>query len=187
MPLNLDLFEKYSFDNSNFNEISTLIISSSEDSFSPVQFENLDVPIAMPSAINLVPLTDIESTSLEVAVPCRELVQEIEEEYGLMCTVAAYYPPEGFIGWHTNENVEMYNAICTYSYEGNSYFEYEDQNNKVVRVDDTPGWTTKITKWGKDEPVNHRAVSDDHRITFTFSHKEIEPINRFVTEYLGIT
>lgn len=187
MPLSLDLFEKYIFDNSDFNEIATLVTTVSEDVFTPVQLDNLEVPRAMPSAMNLVPLTDIEHAGLEVAVPCRELIQEIEEEYGLMCTVAAYYPPGGFIGWHTNENVEMYNAICTYSHEGNSFFEYKNNSDNVIRVDDTPGWTVKITRWSRSEPVDHRAASDDHRITFTFSHKDSEPINEFVTEYLGIT
>lgn len=187
MPLALDLFNPYTFNTETFNEISTLIVTSPDDTFSPVQFENLEVPVSMPSSINLVPLTDIESASIAIAIPCRELVQEIEDQYGLITTVAAYYPPEGFIGWHTNENVEMYNAICTYSHTGNSFFEYEDSNGDAVRVHDTPGWTVKVTKWGKDDPVNHRAVSNDDRITFTFSHQQSTPIEQFITEFLGVT
>lgn len=186
MPLSLDLFNPYTFDEDTFNEISTLLVNTPQDIFTPVVFENLKTPASMPSSINLVPLTDIESVSMEIAIACRELVKEVEDRYELLSTVAAYYPPGGFIDWHTNENVEMYNAICTYSHTGNSFFEYINSDEEIIRINDTPGWTVKTTRWRKDYPVRHRAVSNDHRITFTFSHAKVKPVEEFITDFLKI-
>ena len=186
MPSKKDLYRNYSFDVETFNSISESIVNSDVSVFNPLVIDDFGYTTdTLPNSINLVPLTDIEYAGLDIAVSCRELISQIEENYDLLCTVSAYYPPNGFIDWHTNKNVEMYNAICTYSHNGDSFFEYQNGGD-TIRIDDDTGWNVKLTKWSYDTPINHRAVSNTHRITFTFSSKNRTNVDNFIENYLGI-
>ena len=52
----------------------------------------------------------------------------------------SYYPPGGFVGWHTNYDATAYQVLFTWS-DGNGYFRYYDMaKDEVVTIQDVEGW-----------------------------------------------
>lgn len=145
-----------------------------------IQVSSQEVFQAYPKNLKCYILEDYFSIG-EFSNNFREFKDSICEIYNLEVTVAAYYPPGGFIGWHTNENIPWHNAICTYSSTGSSFFEYKVKDN-IIRIDDLQGWSVKYLKWGKETPVWHRAVANDQRITITFSSPDKQNIDKFITD-----
>ena len=91
----------------------------------------------------------------------------------------AVYPPGGFIAWHNNANAAGYNIICTWSENGDGWFDYWDLDKKErVRVPDVPGWQAKMTYFGSyDQPDKicyHAAGTNCYRITVAFVFKEAD-------------
>jgi len=133
-----------------------------------------------PSTINLCNLLDVHSVDIETINFTRNFIKTIEQENSVKCNIFAYYPPGGIIDWHTNENIPHWNAICTFSANGDSFFEYL-KNKQPVRVYDTKGWSVKLIKWTNAEPlVWHRAVSKTDRITVTFSSPNKTDVELFI-------
>jgi hypothetical protein len=68
-----------------------------------------------------------------------------------------YYPPGGFVGWHTNWNAHAYQVLFTWSRTGEGYFRYYDiQKDEVVTIPDVPGWQCRWYYFGKkNEPEHH--------------------------------
>lgn len=82
--------------------------------------------------------------------------------------VFLYYPPGGFVGWHTNQNNSGYQFIFSYSKNGDGYFQYYDQKKKeIVVTKDQPGWRCHYHHFGKDpdEHCWHSAYTNEPRIT----------------------
>ena len=66
-----------------------------------------------------------------------------------------YYPPGGFVGWHTNWNAPAYQILFTWSRTGEGYFRYFD-GKKIVTIEDKPGWQVRWYHFGWiQDPVNH--------------------------------
>ena len=72
-------------------------------------------------------------------------------------SLTSYYPPKGFVGWHTNWNAFGYQIILTWSESGDGYFQYYDmQKEEIVRHDDVKGWQARWYRFGRiDEPEHH--------------------------------
>lgn len=68
-----------------------------------------------------------------------------------------FYPPGGFVGWHTNWNANAYQILFTWSQNGDGYFKYLDnETGKIVTIEDKPGWQCRWYYFGlKDEPNDH--------------------------------
>ena len=84
-----------------------------------------------------------------------------------------YYPKNGYIGWHNNCNCPGQNLLMTYSKGADGYFEYLDlKENKVIRIDDMPGWTAKVGYYGatheRDKIFWHCAKTYEPRITVSY-------------------
>lgn len=84
-----------------------------------------------------------------------------------------YYPPGGFVGWHTNWNANAYQILFTWSETGEGYFKYWDnKENKVVIIPDVAGWQCRWYYFGhKDEPEHHcwhSAYTECDRITLAY-------------------
>lgn len=82
--------------------------------------------------------------------------------------VFLYYPPGGFVGWHTNQNNSGYQFIFTYSEKGDGYFQYYDkQKEEIIVTPDSPGWRCHYHHFGKEEPEHcwHSAYTNEPRIT----------------------
>jgi|TARA_R110000796_G_scaffold115924_4_gene228228 hypothetical protein len=84
----------------------------------------------------------------------------------------SYYPPGGFVGWHTNADATAYQVLFTWS-TGNGYFRYYDKaNDKIVTIQDVAGWQARHYYFGpENEPENHcwhSAYAGDNRITLAY-------------------
>lgn len=88
--------------------------------------------------------------------------------------LVAYYPNNGYIGWHHNGNAPGYNILMSYSTDGNGYFKYYDRdNNKVVYMNDKPGWNLKVGYYPDErkEPERvywHAAATTNPRLSIAF-------------------
>jgi hypothetical protein len=84
-----------------------------------------------------------------------------------------YYPPRGFVGWHTNWNANAYQILFTWSKSGDGYFKYLDsKTGEIVTIQDVPGWQCRHYYFGReDEPDNHcwhAAYAGCDRITLAY-------------------
>jgi hypothetical protein len=167
--------------NERFFYLSDLVLKN-KDSFNILTFNIEKTSDALPCEVNLVNLMSLDCTvDYNLRTKIREFIENLKKDTDLLITVYAYYKPGSFISWHTNENVELYNAICTFSDIGDSYFEYKDQG-KTVSLKDPVGWSVKKTKWGEKEKLWHRAYSNCNRITITLSHANETKIDSFIKE-----
>lgn len=87
-----------------------------------------------------------------------------------------YYPPGGFVGWHTNWNANAYQVLFTWSRTGNGYFKYLDkETGEIVTIQDQPGWQCRHYYFGKkDEPDHHcwhAAYAGCDRITLAYKYE----------------
>lgn len=84
-----------------------------------------------------------------------------------------YYPPGGYVGWHTNADANAYQILFTWS-DGNGFFRYWDNEKKeVVTHKDVKGWQARHYYFGseKDHPSKlcwHSAYSAGQRITLAY-------------------
>ncbi len=92
----------------------------------------------------------------------------------------AYYPKNGYIGWHNNANAPGYNIIITCNPDGDGEFEHYDHNTGMItRYHDKKGWFVKAGYFGSmKEPENlywHCARTRSPRITLSYivPHKSI--------------
>lgn len=84
-----------------------------------------------------------------------------------------YYPPGGFVGWHTNWNANCYQILFTWSKTGNGYFKYYDkQKDEIVTIQDKPGWQCRHYYFGRKEELDHHcwhaAYAGEDRITLAY-------------------
>jgi hypothetical protein len=164
---------------SRFNDISDAVLEN-YSSFNYSDISGVNRGDAFPESIYLCNLIEADGPNQTVLDIARQFRYDIIDQYNLLCTLFVYYPSNnGHINWHTNENFDYYNAICTYSQAGNSFFEYRD-GEETIRVNDDIGWSVKKTKWSKTNVVPHRAISNDNRITITFSSSVESEIDEFI-------
>ena len=82
--------------------------------------------------------------------------------------VFLYYPPGGFVGWHTNQNNSGHQFIFSWSEKGDGYFQYYDKQKKeIIKLPDKAGWQARHFHFGQDEPDHcwHSAYTNVPRIT----------------------
>lgn len=84
-----------------------------------------------------------------------------------------YYPPGGFVGWHTNWNAAAYQILFTWSLTGDGYFLYYDKSvDQIIKVPDNKGWQCRWMYFGaRHEPQHHlwhAAYTKCNRLTFAF-------------------
>ena len=87
--------------------------------------------------------------------------------------LCAYYPPGGYISWHTNWNAPGYNLIFSWSENGDGWFKARDPNTgQIITYNDKPGWQLKAGYFGhlgeRDKICYHAASTNCNRITVSF-------------------
>lgn len=181
-PITSDIFK---IKDPRFFDLSQTVINFKHD----IQFLEQETAVhklnSIPKRFLLADIIDVDCVSKKLLDYCRKFREEICNEFDFETGLMVYYPEEGFIDWHTNENVPYYTAICTYSHNGSSFFEYIDKDNNTVRIQDPLGWSVKFTKWSSEKPIWHRAVSQTDRITIAFIAPEKEKIRLFIDNIKG--
>jgi len=89
--------------------------------------------------------------------------------------LCCYYPDDGYITWHNNQNASGHNVIFSYSEKGTGSFSYLDPiTQEIVEMKDPVAeWTCKVGYFGKytepDKVFWHKAESGgSKRITVAF-------------------
>ena len=82
----------------------------------------------------------------------------------------SYYPPGGFVGWHTNFDANAYQVLFTWSETGEGFFEYYDKkNDEIIKIPDVAGWQCRHYYFGagheEDLHCWHAAYAGCQRIT----------------------
>jgi len=85
----------------------------------------------------------------------------------------SYYPPGGFVGWHTNYDANAYQVLFTWSETGEGFFEYYDKKtDEIVKIQDVPGWQCRHYYFGagheEDLHCWHAAYAGCQRITLAY-------------------
>lgn len=85
----------------------------------------------------------------------------------------SYYPPGGFVGWHTNYDANAYQILFTWSETGDGYFRYYDkQKDEIVTIQDVAGWQCRHFYFGagheEDLHCWHSAYAGCQRITLAY-------------------
>jgi len=86
----------------------------------------------------------------------------------------SYYPPGGYVGWHTNYDASAYQVLFTWSENGDGYFRYYDkERDEIVTIEDVPGWQCRHYYFGaeneKDLHCWHSAYNGSgQRITLAY-------------------
>jgi len=79
-----------------------------------------------------------------------------------------YYPPGGFMNWHTNSSHEGYRIYATYCKESNkSFFRYAI-DGKIYTEWEQAGWNCRLFEVRKDKLYWHCVWSDTDRYSFGF-------------------
>jgi hypothetical protein len=107
---------------------------------------------------------------------CDELDRELIMYFGAKNNaLRAYYPKDGYIGWHHNGNAPGNNIILTFNPEGDGEFLHYDHINDVVRCHkDLKGkWFAKVGYFGDcykepDKVYWHAARTQSPRITLSY-------------------
>lgn len=114
-------------------------------------------------------ITELLKLSAETTA---ELNQFIVSKRNALC---AYYPKDGFIGWHNNQNAPNHNILFSYSETGTGWFEWLDleKDEFVVMPDEKGVWTCKVGYYGRYSEGNqvcwHKAESNGgRRMTIAF-------------------
>jgi len=114
------------------------------------------------------PLTENIKTQIQSLINTNK---KIEAQTG-----AFWYPDNGYMSWHTNENHTGFRIYCAYSFkEKSSYFKYRDPETKeIVTCWDDFGWNVRVFKVGRTpkDRLWHCVHSDTDRISIGFSVEE---------------
>jgi len=90
--------------------------------------------------------------------------------------LTSFYPPGGFVSWHTNWDAHCYQLLFTWSETGAGHFSYYDKKtDTVVKIKDKKGWQCRHYYFGRlDEPDHHcwhAAHTECERFTLAFKFK----------------
>lgn len=84
----------------------------------------------------------------------------------------SYYPPGGFVGWHTNYDANAYQVLFTWSKDGNGFFRYRDKDGSIVTEQDVPGWQARHYYFGAEHEIEdhcwHSAYAGGERLTLAY-------------------
>jgi hypothetical protein len=137
--------------------------------------ENWETHSGFPEQHFSQPISRMATVNPEKFLNLKNKVREdFTTEIGAMhAALSNYYPPGGFVGWHTNWNANCYQILFTWSKTGNGYFKYYDkQKDEIVTIQDVPGWQCRHFYFGrKDEPDHHcwhAAYAGEPRITLAY-------------------
>lgn len=98
--------------------------------------------------------------------------------------LAAVYPANGYMSWHTNADAPGYNVLLTWSEKGNGFFRYQDPVTKeIITMQDKSGWNCKVGYFGKhaetDKLFWHCCGTAELRITVAWIFPTVEASLKF--------
>jgi hypothetical protein len=95
------------------------------------------------------------------------LLQEIYPTYNIINSGLFYYPPTGYMGWHTNSEKPCKRVYIVYS-DGKSFFRYKDAQDNIVTDWDKKGVDIKEFDIPEDDKLWHCIYSEGNRVSIGF-------------------
>jgi len=97
-----------------------------------------------------------------------------------------WYPPGGYMGWHTNSNApgwRMYVTCC--DAPGKSFFRYRDPKSREIVTSYDRLWTVRLFKVSSDDLMWHSIYSDTNRYSFGYRIVERPSLSHRIGNKLG--
>ena len=112
------------------------------------------------------------------------IMQRLYPDMFVWCSGYFYYPPTGFMGWHTNHNDPCDRVYITYASESNkSFFRYYDNGELITDYDDK-GITIRRFKVTGERPYFWHCVgSECDRISIGFTFR---PITKYLERPMAL-
>lgn len=95
------------------------------------------------------------------------LLKEIYPNYNIINSGFFYYPPTGYMGWHTNSEKPCKRVYIVYS-DNKSFFRYKNKQGDIVTVWDKKGVDIKEFDIPKNNKLWHCIYSEGNRVSIGF-------------------
>lgn len=83
-----------------------------------------------------------------------------------------FYPDEGFMSWHTNNDAPGIRAYFTYSWEEGNIFRYRHPvTGEIIDSEDKVGWNLRAFHIDPKTPLWHCVIANTKRLSFGFNCK----------------
>jgi len=85
-----------------------------------------------------------------------------------------FYPEDGFIGWHTNEDAPGHTLLFTWSETGDGFYRFKDKDSGEIKtLPDKPGWVCRTGTYGDGTDLFgrlqwHCALTNEPRWSIAF-------------------
>lgn len=98
----------------------------------------------------------------------RELIGGVSD-VELLVSGQLWYPPGGYMGWHTNSRVPGWRLYVTYVEEPRrSFFRYRDPETGDVVTSWDDGWDLRAFRVDAERPLWHAVYSETNRFSFGY-------------------
>ena len=87
-------------------------------------------------------------------------------ELTVACSGHLWYPPGGYMGWHTNSRAPGWRMYISYAEEpGKSFFRYRDPVTHDIVTSWDDRWNIRLFEIRADTPLWHAVYSETHRFS----------------------
>ena len=177
----------------NLNEIFVARMGGKHDKLSATSEEYLEIVLADekfkgPPLTSL--MTDISKNPRIQSKKWQDLAKDIANDFtkelGMQQNaLLAYYPKDGWIGWHDNHDADGYTVLFNWSEGGDAFYRYRDwETGKIHTINDKPGWTCKTGWYGPGEKSTwHCAMTNEPRWSIAFYARN-ENMRDIIVDYI---
>ena len=122
--------------------------------------------------VNVAETSNLYSFSSKITNNLLHILKEVYSNNSVFSSGRFYYPPTGYMGWHTNYEMPEERVYITYASEQNkSFFKYLE-GDKVITDYDDKGLTVRRFSVSSERPYFwHCAGSNCHRFSFGYRLK----------------
>jgi len=125
----------------------------------------------------------------------REIFEDVSfnfpRELGLdwndgMNALCFFYPEDGFVGWHTNEDAPGHTLLFTWSETGDGFYRFKDKDSGEIKtLPDKPGWVCRTGYYGDGVFGRiqwHCALTNEPRWSIAFCIRRAEMTEMIVKD-----
>lgn len=124
-----------------------------------------------------------------VAAKVRETF-DIGKRWGVTCSGHFWYPPGGYMGWHTNAAAPDWRLYIAYAEEPDrSFFRYRDPKTSEIVTAMDRGWSVRLFHANSDNPLWHAVYSETNRFSLGYRvhpWRPVKSISRGIKSRLGM-
>ena len=106
---------------------------------------------------------------------------DIKSSWGIRCSGHFWYPPGGYMGWHTNSESPGWRLYISYTDEpGKSYFRYRHPETKQIITSMDHKWDIRMFHVSSDKPLWHTIYSDTNRFSLGYILQPRHKLKSFI-------